>query len=199
MGVSSRGLVPFGFVVSSAIPIIGRVRDAGAGRPGRGVASRQLCLLPVSWTPNLPVKAEQTYTITELAREFAITSRAIRFYEDQGLLQPARVGRARVYSRADRTRLKLTLRGRRLGLSLAEIRELIDMYDGVHNSVPQLQRLRKVLAERRASLEQQREDIVAVLAEIDMLERQCSGLLGNDAEGAAAARAELDKRMLGNA
>lgn len=145
------------------------------------------------------MKAEQTYTITELAREFAITSRAIRFYEDQGLLQPARVGRARVYSRADRTRLKLTLRGRRLGLSLAEIRELIDMYDGVHNSVPQLQRLLKVLAERRAALEQQREDIVAVLAEIDMLERQCAGLLGNDAEGAAAARAELDKRMLGNA
>ena len=94
-GVSSRELVSIGFVVSSAVPIIGRVRIAGAGRPGRVAACRQSCILPVSWTPNLPVKAEQTYTITELAREFAITSRAIRFYEDQGLLQPARVGRAR--------------------------------------------------------------------------------------------------------
>ncbi|MBP6761621.1 MAG: MerR family transcriptional regulator, partial [Thauera sp.] len=68
---------------------------------------------------------EQTYTITELAREFDITPRAIRFYEDQGLLTPARSGRARVYTKADRTRLKLTLRGKRLGLSLAEVGELL--------------------------------------------------------------------------
>lgn len=138
---------------------------------------------------------EQTYTITELAREFDITPRAIRFYEDQGLLTPTRAGRARVYTKADRTRLKLTLRGKRLGLSLAEIRELLDMYGGVRNSAPQLQRFLKALAERRAALEQQRRDIEAVLAEIDMLECQCEALLGDNAEGAAAARAELARRI----
>ena len=73
--------------------------------------------------------SEQTYTIAELAREFDITPRTIRHYEDQGLLSPARAGVQRVYDKRDRTRLKLTLRGKRLGLSLAEIRELIDMYD----------------------------------------------------------------------
>ncbi len=138
---------------------------------------------------------EQTYTITELAREFDITPRAIRFYEDQGLLTPSRAGRARVYTKADRTRLKLTLRGKRLGLSLAEIRELIDMYGGVRNSVPQLERFVKVLTARRAALEQQRLDIEAVLLEIDMLEQQCQALLGHNAEGAAAARAELVRRI----
>jgi DNA-binding transcriptional MerR regulator len=138
---------------------------------------------------------EQTYTITELAREFEITPRAIRFYEDQGLLTPSRAGRSRVYTKADRTRLKLTLRGKRLGLSLAEIRELIDMYGGVRNYAPQLQSFLKVLAVRRASLEQQREDIEAVLGEIAMLEKQCEGLLGHDAVGAAEAKAELAKRI----
>jgi DNA-binding transcriptional MerR regulator len=139
--------------------------------------------------------SEQTFTITELARDFAITPRAIRFYEDQGLLKPMRAGRSRVYTKADRTRLKLTLRGKRLGLSLAEIKELLEMYGGVRNSAPQLQRFGKVLAERRAALEQQREDIEAVLGEIAMLEKQCADLLGHDAAGAAAARAELAKRM----
>src|SRR5574338_647544 len=140
---------------------------------------------------------EKTYTITELAREFDITPRAIRFYEDEGLLTPARAGRARVYSKADRTRLKLTLRGKRLGLSLAEIRELIEMYGGVHDSVPQLQRFLGVLAARRAALEQQRLDIQAVLLEIDMLEQQCHALLGKNVEGATAAREELEKHING--
>ncbi len=139
------------------------------------------------------MNSEPTYTITELAREFDVTPRAIRFYEDQGLLSPARQGRSRVYTRADRTRLRLTLRGKRLGLSLAEIREIIGMYAGVKNSVPQLNRLLSVLDTRRTALLQQREDIEAVLSEIDMLERQCRGLLGNDAAGAAAAKAELDQ------
>ena len=121
--------------------------------------------------------AERTYTITELAREFGITPRAIRFYEDQGLLTPDRAGRARVYSRADRTRLKLSLRGKRLGLSLAEIKEILDMYGGASNTAPQLDRFLKVLGERRAALAQQLEDIEVVLGEIDMLERQCRDLL----------------------
>lgn len=121
--------------------------------------------------------SEQTYTIAELAREFDITPRTIRHYEDQGLLSPARAGVQRVYDKRDRTRLKLTLRGKRLGLSLAEIRELIDMYDTAPES-SQLSRFLEVLARRRAMLAQQREDIAAVLIEIAVLERQCRALLG---------------------
>lgn len=121
--------------------------------------------------------SEQTYTIAELAREFDITPRTIRHYEDQGLLSPARAGVQRVYDKRDRTRLKLTLRGKRLGLSLAEIRELIDMYDTAPES-SQLSRFLEVLAHRRAMLAQQREDIAAVLTEIAVLERQCRALLG---------------------
>lgn len=124
----------------------------------------------------VPIMSEPTYTITELAREFALTPRAIRYYEDQGLIAPQRAGVQRIYGKRDRTRLKLTLRGKRLGLSLAEIRELIDMYDTAPEST-QLERLIEVLAERRARLEQQREDIEAVLAEIDIIERQCRNLL----------------------
>lgn len=92
------------------------------------------------------------------------------------MLAPRRVGQQRLYSRRDRTRLKLTLRGRRLGLSLAEIKELLDMYDTAPETT-QLARFLEVLAARRARLEQQREDIEAVLREIDQLERQCRELL----------------------
>ncbi len=116
---------------------------------------------------------EPTFSIGDLAREFAITPRTIRFYEEHGILHPRREGRQRIYSRADRTRLKLALRGKRLGLSLAQIKELLDMYDGVHNSPAQIREFLRILAQRRAQLEQQRRDIEAVLAEIDMLERQC--------------------------
>ena len=119
---------------------------------------------------------DPTYTITELARDFELTPRAIRYYEDQGLIAPQRAGVQRVYGKRDRTRLKLTLRGKRLGLSLAEIRELIDMYDTAPETT-QLARLIEVLAERRARLEQQREDIEAVLSEIDVIEQQCRGAL----------------------
>jgi DNA-binding transcriptional MerR regulator len=119
---------------------------------------------------------EATYTIAELAREFDLTPRAIRYYEDQGLITPARAGVQRVYTKRDRTRLKLTQRGKRLGLSLAEIRELIDMYDTAPES-SQLARLLEVLARQRAKLAQQREDIEAVLGELDAFEVQCRGLL----------------------
>ena len=117
-----------------------------------------------------------TYTISDLAREFDLTPRAIRHYEDQGLITPARAGVQRVYTKRDRTRLKLTLRGKRLGLSLAEIRELIDMYDTAPES-SQLARLLEVLARQRAKLAQQREDIEAVLGELDAFEAQCRTLL----------------------
>ena len=124
---------------------------------------------------------ETTYTITELAREFGVTTRAIRFYEDHGLLAPRRVGRNRVYANRDRVRLKLTLRGKRLGLSLSEIRELIDMYDAATDEKAQLHRFLEVLDKRRASLQQQREDIEAVLAEIAELEKQCRDILAGRA------------------
>lgn len=124
---------------------------------------------------------EQTFTITELAREFDVTPRAIRYYEDQGLIAPERAGQNRVYSKRDRTRLKLTLRGRRLGLSLAEIRELIDMYDVGRDQRGQLSKFLAVLARQRAALERQREDIVAVLEEIGSLETRAHELLGEPA------------------
>jgi len=143
--------------------------------------------------------SEQTYTITELARDFDVTPRAIRFYEDQGLLKPSRAGRARIYTKADRTRLKLTLRGKRLGLSLAEIKELLEMHGGVRNPAAQLLRFLVVLADRREALEQQREDIEAVLGEIAVLEKQCSELLGHDPENAADERAKVVRRMRGGA
>ena len=119
----------------------------------------------------------ETYTITELAREFSVTPRAIRYWEDQGLVAPERAGQARVYTKRDRTRLKLALRGKRLGLSLAEIKELIDMYDASGSEAAQLQSFLDVLSQRRAALEQQRDDIAAVLEDVTRFERQCRSLL----------------------
>lgn len=121
--------------------------------------------------------ADPTYTITELAREFGLTTRAIRFYEDQGLLSPGRAGRNRIYGNRDKVRLKLTLRGKRLGLSLSEIRELIDLYDAAKDEQAQVERFLEVLERRRTILEQQREDIEAVLGEIAAFEKQCRDFL----------------------
>ncbi|NMM26750.1 MAG: MerR family DNA-binding transcriptional regulator [Glaciimonas sp.] len=121
-----------------------------------------------------------TYTITELAREFDITPRAIRFYEDQGLISPAREGvggRSRIYGARDRTRLKLTLRGKRLGLTLQEIRSLVDMYESQKDTVAQSQSFLDVLTRHRKTLEQQREDIEASLAEITAHEAECRRVL----------------------
>jgi DNA-binding transcriptional MerR regulator len=112
------------------------------------------------------------FSISELAREFEITPRAIRFYEDQGLLAPRREGQRRIYTPRDRTRLKLTLRGKRLGLTLSEIRELIDMYEPGRDERPQLERFLAVLESHRASLLQQRADIEAQLAEIQGFEKK---------------------------
>lgn len=123
---------------------------------------------------------DASFTITDLAREFDITPRAIRFYEDQGLLAPDRQGpggRRRVYSARERTRLKLTLRGKRLGLSLGEIKEILDLYESPRDTVPQLERFLASLAQHRAVLTQQLDDLNAQLAEIDQHERQCRHLL----------------------
>lgn len=135
-----------------------------------------------------------TLTITELAQEFDITPRAIRFYEAMGLLQPTRAGRNRVYSQRDRTRLKLTLRGKRLGLSLLEVRELVDMYESPSDTVPQLQAFLAVLAEHRAQLEQQREDLEITLAEIGQHETRCRQLLATAGARARPARGKAPAR-----
>jgi len=124
-----------------------------------------------------PPAEPRRYTITELAAEFDITPRAIRFYEDVGLLAPGRQGRNRIYSQRDRTRLKLTLRGKRLGLALLEIKQLVDMYDSPSDTAAQLQAFLQVLAEHRNQLERQREDIEAMLAEIAQHEARCRSLL----------------------
>jgi DNA-binding transcriptional MerR regulator len=121
-----------------------------------------------------------TYTITELAREFDVTARAIRFYEDQGLLSPSREGaggRNRVYTPRDRTRLKLTLRGKRLGLSLSEIKSLVDMYESPKDTAAQMHRFLNVLSQHRETLEQQREDLEMALAELTAHEDECKRLL----------------------
>jgi DNA-binding transcriptional MerR regulator len=125
-----------------------------------------------------PADAPRTYTITELSNEFDITPRAIRFYEDVGLLEPARDGRNRVYTQRDRTRLKLTLRGKRLGLSLQEIKQLVDMYESPSDTTPQLTAFLAVLQAHREQLEQQREDLEVTLAEIAQHEARCKALLG---------------------
>lgn len=132
-------------------------------------------------------------SIGELAREFDVTLRAIRFYEDRGLLAPRREGQRRIYTARDRIRLKLTLRGKRLGLTLAEIRELIDMYEPGRDERPQLKRFLAVLAQHRGSLEQQREDIEAQLSEITAFEKRCRRLLG-EAPAAKSARRRGERR-----
>lgn len=127
-----------------------------------------------------------TYTIAELAREFDLTARAIRFYEDHGLLSPAREGaggRNRVYSARDRTRLKLTLRGKRLGLTLAEIKSIVDLYESPRDTVVQLEHFLAALAKQRAALEQQRADIDLALAEIHAHEEECHRLMAEHAVG----------------
>src|SRR6266436_2938521 len=106
------------------------------------------------------------FSISELAREFEVTPRAIRFYEAEGLISPRRDGQRRIYTPRDRTRLKLTLRGKRLGLTLSEIRELIDMYEPGRDERPQLKRFLAVLESHRETLVRQRADLEAQLSEI---------------------------------
>jgi DNA-binding transcriptional MerR regulator len=119
-----------------------------------------------------------TYSIGELAREFDLTTRAIRFYEDCGLLAPQRRGRQRVYTARDRTRLKLTLRGKRLGLTLAEVKDLVDMYESPRDTVPQLKKFLVVLGAHRAQLEQQLADLSATVDEVRAHEKEARRLLG---------------------
>ena len=121
--------------------------------------------------------ATETFGIAQLAREFSITTRAIRFYEDKGMLAPARDGQRRVYSARDRVRLRLIMRGKRLGFALEEIRELIDLYDSDPTEVSQLRLFLEKIREHRSQLRQQRDDIAETLAEMEKLEAESAALL----------------------
>jgi DNA-binding transcriptional MerR regulator len=128
----------------------------------------------------LSASSSATYTISDLAQEFDLTTRAIRFYEDMGLLQPTRTGpggRVREYSNRDRTRLKLTLRAKRLGLSLTEAKDIIEMYDSPRDTAPQLERFLQVLAVHKRQIEEQIADLQANLDEVKLHEKQARALL----------------------
>jgi DNA-binding transcriptional MerR regulator len=130
-----------------------------------------------------------TYTISDLAREFDLTTRAIRFYEDLGLLQPERSGpggRNRIYSVRDRTRLKLTLRAKRLGLSLTEAKDIIEMYDSPRDTGAQLNKFLDVLALHRKQIEEQMADLQSNLDEIKVHQREARALLAKQEAKAAA-------------
>ncbi len=128
-----------------------------------------------------------TYTIGDLAREFGVTTRTIRHYEDAGLLNPGRRGTARIFSARDRVRLKLALRGKRLGFGLQEIKELFDLYDVSKDEHHQLEAFLAKLEKRKALLEQQREDIEVMLREVEFFAAQCRKVLAQQARGGAKA------------
>jgi DNA-binding transcriptional MerR regulator len=124
-------------------------------------------------------KTPVTYSIGELAREFDITTRSIRFYEDQGLILPTRKGQTRIYNQRDRVRLKLILRGKRLGFSLAETGRLFELYDADNSSATQLKTIMDLIANKKNDLNQQLEDIQAVLIELTGLEKNCQNALAS--------------------
>jgi DNA-binding transcriptional MerR regulator len=127
---------------------------------------------------------EKTLTITELAQEFGITTRAIRFYEDCGLISPLRDGQRRIYRPRDRVRLKLIMRGKRLGFSIEEIREMINIYDVDRSEIAQLCLVLNRIEQRRAALVQQLKDIEVTLRELADLEQRCARLL-DEKQGAS--------------
>lgn len=118
-------------------------------------------------------KQAKTYSISELAKEYDITTRSIRFYEDQGLLKPRRKGQTRIYNAQDKVRLKLIMRGKRLGFSLAETRRLFELYDADKSSLSQLHTMLELIDEKKQLLQQQMEDITVVLMELSSVETRC--------------------------
>ncbi|WP_440875324.1 MerR family transcriptional regulator [Thalassotalea sp. PLHSN55] len=118
-----------------------------------------------------------TFSIGQLAKEFDITTRSIRFYEDQGLINPTRKGQTRIYNQRDRVRLKLILRGKRLGFSLAETGKIFELYDADKSSVSQLELMMNIIEQKKADLNQQLDDIEVVLMELTNLEDNCKSTL----------------------
>lgn len=121
--------------------------------------------------------SDKTYTISQLAEEFGITTRTMRFYEEKGLIKPQREGQKRLYSAADRVRIKLILRGKRIGMSLAESAQVIDMYDPKHNNADQLNSLLNTVRSQRELLQQQKSDIDEMLTSLAEVEGLCSKAL----------------------
>ncbi len=122
------------------------------------------------------------YSVNQLAGELGITPRAIRFYEASGLIAPRRVGTTRVFDRRDRARLLLVLRGKRLGFSLGDIREYLDLYDSDRSQKSQMHRLLELTRRRVAKLERQRRDLEQTLLELRDIERQAAAALAGEAE-----------------
>ncbi|MEL7310206.1 MAG: MerR family transcriptional regulator [Pseudomonadota bacterium] len=122
-------------------------------------------------------KSNTSYAIGDLADEFGVTTRTLRFYEEKGFLRPERRGRVRYFSQSDRVRLKLLLRGKRLGLSLDDSAEIVDLYETPEGSRRQLNVLLDKLAERRMQLQQQARDLKATLSELERVEQQCKQAL----------------------
>ena len=120
---------------------------------------------------------EESYSISDLAKEFALTTRTIRFYEDEQLISPQRAGRQRIYLPRDYTRLKLILRGKRLGFSLTEIRGMFDLYDSEPGEAGQLKLALDKAAKRKTLLEQQLEDVQSTMNELIEFEHQCRARL----------------------
>ena len=147
-----------------------------------------MLLPPSSYSGMLQGTMAERYSISDLAQEFGITTRTIRYYEDQGLLTPQRNGLTRMFSSRDRARLKLALRSKRLGLSLAEISELFQLYDLSRDEHGQLETFLGKLERRRALLEQQREDIDIMLNEIIFFSEQCRRLLKDKGSTGATGR-----------
>ncbi|MEJ2442360.1 MAG: MerR family DNA-binding transcriptional regulator [Exilibacterium sp.] len=127
-----------------------------------------------------PSPKDTTYTISDLSREFDITTRAIRFYEDKGLLTPRRRGQTRIYSNSDHTKLKLILRGKRLGLSLEESRDIINMYHPGGSNAEQLRTLIDKIHERKDALRQQLRDIETMMQDLQQAEDNCLEALRAD-------------------
>lgn len=123
--------------------------------------------------------AKTTYSISQLAAEFDVTTRTIRFYEEKGLLAPTRTGASRVYSPTDRTKLKLILRGKRLGFTLEESRDIIELYDPTSGNVEQLMKLRDRISLQRTALDQQFQDLQAMMRDLGESEDKCLQALTN--------------------
>lgn len=126
---------------------------------------------------------KKTYSISDLAGEFSITTRTIRFYEEKGYLSPKRKGTRRIYNSSDRTALRLILRGKRLGLSLDETAELIGMYGSSRNNCNQLEKFIIRIGEKRADLERKRRDLDVMLNDLQSVEDMCYVALAEVAGG----------------
>lgn len=120
-----------------------------------------------------------TFSIRELAEEFGITTRTLRFYEEKGLLSPARDKQNRVYTQADKTRLRLILRGKRLGLTLEESSEIISLYDPASGNRVQLEKLIAKIREKRQQLKAQQQDLELMLDDLAAAERNCQQAINN--------------------